>query len=63
MLSTSRLQPIICTAQVSVAEKFYRDVLGHIVKVKPDHAVVFDGGGADLLVSPVESMTRSEHTV
>ena len=63
MLSQSRLQSIICTARMSDAEAFYRDVLGLAVKTRSDGAVVFDVSGSELRVSPVPSTRPSEHTV
>ena len=63
MLSNSRLQPIICTTRLEDAEKFYRDLLGLELKKKSEGALVFDVGGSDLRVSPVPSLTPSEHTV
>jgi catechol 2,3-dioxygenase-like lactoylglutathione lyase family enzyme len=55
MLSKSKLQTIAWTSRITVAEAFYRDVLGLVVKARSDGAVVFDVDGADLLVSPVAS--------
>lgn len=63
MLSNSKLQTIVWTSRISVAEAFYRDVLGLVVKARSDGAVVFDVNGADLRVSPVTSTWPSEHTV
>jgi len=63
MFSKSKLQSIIWTSDIAVAEAFYRDVLGLVVKTRSDGAVVFDVDGADLRVSPVPSTTPSEHTV
>ena len=63
MLSKAKLQPIVWTSRISVAEDFYRDVLGLVVKARSDGAVIFDVDGADLRVSPIPSTTPSEHTV
>jgi catechol 2,3-dioxygenase-like lactoylglutathione lyase family enzyme len=63
MLSKSKLQTIVWTSRISVAEAFYRDVLRLVVKARSDGAVVFDVDGADLRVSPVTSTRPSEHTV
>jgi len=63
MLSLSKLQPIICSENIPVAEKFYCDVLGLPVKGRSNGAVVFDVGGSELLVSPVPTTSPSEHTV
>ncbi len=63
MLSNSRLQTIVWTADIGQATVFYRDVLGLTVRETSDGAVVFDVGGADLRVSPVPSTRPSEHTV
>jgi len=63
MLSTSKLQSIVCTARIAEAEAFYRDVLGLAVKARSDGAVVFDVNGADLRLSPVPAMQPSAHTL
>lgn len=63
MFSKAKLQTVICTTQIEKAELFYKDTLGLTLKEKSDGALVFDVGGSDLRVSPVPSMTASEHTV
>ena len=63
MLSKSRLQTIVLTSNIREAEDFYRDVLELAVKERSHGAVVFDVGGGDLRVSPVQSTRPSEHTV
>lgn len=63
MLTHARLRTLICTTRLAEAEAFYRDILGLKIKGHSDGAVVFDVGGADLRVSPVPSLTPSEHTV
>lgn len=63
MLTNARLQTLICTTRLAEAEAFYRDILGLKIKGHSDGAVVFDVGGGDLRVSPVPSLTPSEHTV
>lgn len=63
MLAKAKLQSIVWTSRISVAEAFYREVLGLAVKARSDGAVVFDVDGADLRLSPVPSTQPSEHTV
>lgn len=63
MLTHSKLQTIIWTSRIAEAEKFYRGLLGLVLRTKSDGALVFDVGGGDLRVSPVPSTTRGEHTV
>ncbi len=63
MLTHSRLQTLVCTTQLAEAEAFYADVLGLKRKGTSEGAVVFDVGGSDLRVSPVPTLTPSEHTV
>lgn len=63
MLSQSRLQTIVWTADIQAATVFYRDVLQLEKKEVSDGAVVFDVGGSELRVSPVPSTRPSEHTV
>lgn len=63
MLGHAKLQSIICTINLEVAEVFYRDVLGLTLKDRSDGALVFDVGGGDLRVSPVPSADPGEHTV
>jgi catechol 2,3-dioxygenase-like lactoylglutathione lyase family enzyme len=63
MLAASKLQTIVLSSRPAEAEKFYGDVLGLRPKGKSHGALVYDVGGADLLVSPVPSTEPSSHTV
>ena len=63
MLASSRLQTIVWTSRISVAEKFYSDVLGLPLKGKSHGALIYDVGGSDLRVSPVPATQPSSHTV
>ena len=63
MLSTAKLQTIVLASRIGVARAFYEDTLGLPVKGQSDGAVVFDVGGGDLRVSPVQRTAPSEHTV
>jgi catechol 2,3-dioxygenase-like lactoylglutathione lyase family enzyme len=63
MLAASKLQTIVLSSRPAEAEKFYGDVLGLRLKGKSHGALVYDVGGADLLVSPVPSTEPSSHTV
>jgi catechol 2,3-dioxygenase-like lactoylglutathione lyase family enzyme len=63
MLSTSKLQTIICTSNMDKAEHFYSNVLGLPLKGRSLGALVFQVGNSTLRVSPVPSMQPSEHTV
>jgi catechol 2,3-dioxygenase-like lactoylglutathione lyase family enzyme len=63
MLANSKLQAIICTADISKAEHFYTNVLGLPFVKKSHGALVYCVNGADLRVSPVPAITASEHTV
>ena len=63
MLTDSRLQTLVCTTRLAEAEAFYTDILGLERKGTSDGALVFNVGGGDLRISPVPSLTPSEHTV
>ncbi len=63
MLTNAKLQTLICTTRLEEAECFYRDVLGLTRTGTSDGAIIFDVGGSDLRLSPVPSLTPSEHTV
>lgn len=63
MLASARLKTILCTTRLSEARRFYGEVLGLALKGTSDGALVFDVGGADLLVAPVPSAEPSAHTV
>jgi catechol 2,3-dioxygenase-like lactoylglutathione lyase family enzyme len=63
LLASSQLQTIICTSRPAEAERFYGEVLGLPLTSHSLGALVYDVGGAVLRVSPVPSMTPSEHTV
>jgi catechol 2,3-dioxygenase-like lactoylglutathione lyase family enzyme len=62
MLSSSRLQTIICTSRLAAAEEFYGHVLGLHCKGKSHGALIYDVAGSDLRVSPVPSWQPSGHT-
>jgi catechol 2,3-dioxygenase-like lactoylglutathione lyase family enzyme len=63
MLARARLQTIVCTLDINRSEPFYRDILGLPLQRKSEGASVFDVGGAELRLSPVQSLTPSEHTI
>jgi catechol 2,3-dioxygenase-like lactoylglutathione lyase family enzyme len=63
MLASSRLQTIVCTSRIALAEKFYGAVLGLPLKGTAHGALVYDVGGSDLRISPVPSTQASAHTV
>jgi catechol 2,3-dioxygenase-like lactoylglutathione lyase family enzyme len=63
MLSTSKLQTIICTSNMDKAEHFYCNVLGLPLKGMSLGALVYQVGSSTLRVSPVPSMLPSVHTV
>ena len=63
MLSDAKLQTLILTSRIDVAERFYVDKLGLPLRKISDGALVFDVGGGELRVSPVPSTRPSEHTV
>jgi catechol 2,3-dioxygenase-like lactoylglutathione lyase family enzyme len=63
MLSTSRLQAIVCTSDPRAAERFYSDVLGLELKSRAPGALVYTVGDCDLRVSPVPEARPSGHTV
>lgn len=62
-LAGARLQTIICVSDLAAARIFYAGQLGLPVRRTPFNGLVFDAGGADLLVSPVPDPTPSSHTV
>ncbi len=63
MLANARLQTIVCTTDIERSEPFYRDTLGLKLKQQSEGAWVFDVGGAELRLSPVDSHTPGEHTL
>ncbi|HEY3783853.1 MAG TPA: VOC family protein [Steroidobacteraceae bacterium] len=63
MLATARLQTILWTSHLTEAEQFYSDVLGLTLKGSSHGALVYDVGGSDLRVSPVQSTQPSAHTL
>jgi catechol 2,3-dioxygenase-like lactoylglutathione lyase family enzyme len=63
MLSTSRLQTIVCTCDPRAAERFYSDVLGLALQRREPGALVYAVGGGELRVCPVPETRPSEHTV
>jgi catechol 2,3-dioxygenase-like lactoylglutathione lyase family enzyme len=63
MLASSKLQTIVLSSRLAEAEQFYGNVLGLRLKGKSHGALLYDVGGADLLVSPVPSTQPSPHTV
>ncbi|HMB72759.1 MAG TPA: VOC family protein, partial [Gammaproteobacteria bacterium] len=63
MFSDAKLQSIIWTSQVPVAERFYSGVLGLSLRARSDGALVYNVGGSDLRVAPVPSTEPSAHTV
>jgi catechol 2,3-dioxygenase-like lactoylglutathione lyase family enzyme len=63
MLTSSRLQAIICTTRVHEAERFYSDILGLPLRTRSLGSLIYDVGGTALRVCPVQSNRPSEHTV
>lgn len=63
MLSSSRLQAIVCTSRPRDAEHFYSDVLGLRLVRRSPGVCVYDVGGTDLRVCTVPEVRPSEHTV
>jgi catechol 2,3-dioxygenase-like lactoylglutathione lyase family enzyme len=63
MLASARLKTIVCTTELGRARQFYGELLELPTKGTSDGALVFDVGGADLLVAPVPSCEPSAHTV
>ena len=63
MLSSAKLQTIVCTSRLAQAEQFYSQVLGLGLKGRSHGALVYEMGGGELRVSPVPSTLPSEHTV
>jgi len=63
MLGKSRLQTIIWTSRIALADRFYTDVLELPLRAKSDGALVYDVNGSDLRVSPVPSTQPTAHTV
>lgn len=63
MLTNSKLQTIIWTADISKAEHFYTHILG-LTYVKKSHgALVYCVNGGDLRISPVPTTSPTAHTV
>lgn len=63
MISESRLQAVICTADLTAAKRFYGDVLALPSKGSSLGAEVYEVGGVALRLSPVVEARPSEHTV
>lgn len=63
MLKDSKLQAIVCTANIGRAETFYSDVLGLDLIGHSHGALVYSVGGTELRVSPVPETSPSAHTV
>lgn len=63
MLASARLKTILCTTRLDEARRFYGQVLGLPLRGTSDGALIFNVGGADLLVAPVASAEPSAHTV
>tara|TARA_R110002096_G_scaffold161007_2_gene327341 strand:- start:6873 stop:7259 length:387 start_codon:yes stop_codon:yes gene_type:complete len=63
MLLDAKLQFVICTSRIVEAELFYSDILGLRLRTKSDGALLYVVGGGELRVSPVPTMTASEHTL
>jgi predicted enzyme related to lactoylglutathione lyase len=63
VIAQSKLQAIICTADIAEAKRFYGEVLELPSAGASLGAEVYDVGGVELRVSPVPSSRPSEHTV
>ncbi len=63
MLATARLQTVLCVSDIDRARQFYADLLGLSIKREMFNGLMFDVGGADLMVAPVPDPTPSSHTV
>ena len=63
MLSSARLQTIVCTARMAEATKFYEQTLGLRCTSISHGARVYDVGGGELRLSPVPSTEPTAHTV
>src|SRR5215203_1690283 len=63
MLTNSKLQTIIWTADIGKAEHFYTHILGLTYVMKSHGALVYRVNGADLRISPVPVTSPTEHTV
>jgi predicted enzyme related to lactoylglutathione lyase len=63
MLGSARLQTIVWTLNKAAAAEFYGGVLGLPLKGESHGALVYDVGGGELRVSPVQTTEPSPHTV
>jgi predicted enzyme related to lactoylglutathione lyase len=63
MLSSSRLQAIVCTSRPLEAEAFYSQVLGLALGGRSPGACFFDVGGTALRVCTVPDVQPGVHTV
>ena len=63
MLTNSKLQTIIWTADIGKAEHFYTHILGLTYVRKSHGALVYCVNGGELRVSPVPTTSPTEHTV
>jgi len=62
MFANAKLQTVVCTTNLERARAFYCDLLGLKLTAEGEGALVFDINGSDLRVSPVATLTPSEHT-
>ena len=62
-LATSTLVAFVPTTDLARARHFYQGKLGLRLTREDDYACVFDGGGTDLRVTLVKTLTPQSHTV
>ena len=62
-LADARLQTLVWSSNIPRSEQFYSDVLGLPLTGRSHGALVYRVGQGSLRVSPVQSITSSEHTV
>ena len=62
-LANSRLVAFVSTVDAARAKAFYRDVLGLTLVEETPFALVFDGGGTTLRITPVTQLHPAPYTV
>ena len=63
MSENARLVAFVATTDLERAREFYVDMVGLVVREDTPHALVLDGHGTDLRVTPVQEKADAPYTV